>query len=167
MRKWFVPLAFVLAVIALGNSEAAAQIFQGFRNVNYQGTYVCKVCSGSCFFTATQVLTPSGAGAYSSGVQTVYGTDGSFPSQGCSYTLNTSTSSYSINRAGIGTETLNWQGAAANPGGCPGNYQDQTSIVLSGLSYAVNPFGVTQGTKVADNNLGDVAQPGTGECTLQ
>ncbi len=143
--------AFIIGILVFGNSSASA--------FYYYGRYSCKICSGSCFFTSTEVLVPRDLGVYTSGTQTIYGSDGSFPSSGCAYTLDTTASSYSVNyTTGVGTETLSWRAAAANPAGCPGNYQDQTSIVLK-------PGSTSSSTNVVDNNLAAEAVPGIGDCS--
>ena len=149
MRKLLV-LTALLGVMALaGTSEA------GFRLSSYAGRYACRECSGSCFFTTSYVVSPDGAGFYFSGTQTVYGADSSFPSAGCSYTLDFN-ATYTINPDGTGSETLIWDPVASNSPGCPGSYTDTNSIVL---------YSTSGRTQVAGNNLGNEEQPGLGECS--
>ena len=147
-------LSLTLLAFAIMPARAFAADGRGY----YQGESACSVCALTCFFTAVETLMPIGNGRYSSGTQVVYGADANSPSSGCTFSLNSNASSYSLSSTGIGTETLSWTAAPSNDPSCPQSYVDRTSIVISLHS---------SNTKVADNNLANQGGPGIGSCSNQ
>ena len=141
-HKWMKGL-IVVATLGLITAVAIPQAHAQYTVGDYSGRYVC---SGAIDFnTITGVIkyTPDGTGKYTVGslraALVVFGVPfdpATAATQFCNYTLDTTTSSYTINSNGTGFETLVWDASPANSTSCPASnpatsFIDQTVIALT------------------------------------
>jgi hypothetical protein len=157
-------------VIGFCAPRANAQVPPGaFTNANYSGRYACiattglSTSSGGEGASAVMKLKPNGVAGYDS-TSTLSANDSAFGGSGssfCSYTLDTTTSAYTVSSDGTGFETLVWTASGSNEVICPGSFTDMHAIALRNL---LNNNGVVIDVEFSSANLLGVTSAGNGYC---
>jgi len=166
MKSSIAKLAILLGacglLVAFGNTAANAQV-SSFSTANYDNRYVCTNAADADFFTAVIKYNPNGAGGYTAGTL-VASSDaflGGAPDTFCNYTLNTTTSAYTISGQGLGFEKLVWTAASSNAAVCPASFVDNTAIALRNLT---NSNGIVVDAEFSSGNLLGQLESGHGYC---
>jgi hypothetical protein len=167
ISKLVAALGGVGLLLGLSVPRAGAEL-STFSAANFSGRYVCTEASDDDFFTAVIKYGPNGGGAYAAGTLVAAENDFvspfvSSPSMAfCTYTLDTTGSSYNITSTGFGFEQLVWTLTSTNPN-CtgPASFVDQHIIILRNTPNAANQVQRADFSSV--NNLGET-DAGHGTC---
>jgi hypothetical protein len=159
-------------VIGFCAPRANAQVPAGaFTNAHYSGRYACVAStglsssSGGEGASAVMKLKPNGSGGYDS-TSVLSANDSAFGGSGssfCSYTLDTTQSTYTVSGDGTGFEKLVWTANSSNEGPniCPGTFTDFRAIALRNL---LNINGVVIDVEFSSTNLLGQTSAGNGYC---
>jgi hypothetical protein len=185
--KTLVALATIGLLLALWTPRASAQLTGTgpFTTMNFSGRYACLTFTnpfpdgddGGEFNTAVIKYNPNGSGKYTAGTlianEAFLNTTGTpnDSSHFCLYTLDTTKSTYVLTTHGVGSETLTWNGAAANDAVCPcsktnlcgGNtfFTEQTAFAVRNQ---LNVNGFTTRADQSSINLFNFGASGNGYC---
>jgi hypothetical protein len=190
--KALAALGVIGLLVGFWAPRASAQVTgQGpFSNGNYSGRYACLTMSGAStpvttapaigiaiggeFATAVIKYNPDGKGEFTAGtlVADEAGVvDAGDPSHFCSYTLDTTKSTYTLDSHGIGSETLVWNAAAGNDDVCPcskdnlcngnGFFTEETILAIRNQ---LNSNNFTMRADHSSTNLFNFDEPGHGYC---
>jgi hypothetical protein len=160
-------LGVVGLVMSLGAPRSGAEV-SSFSSAIYSNRYVCQLTSDFDFFTAVQKYNPNGAGGYTAGTLigalNAFDTDTVGQSGFCQYTLDTTSSFYTIDGHGLGFEKLVWTAAASNDAACPSGGASFTDLTAIAVRNVTNINGQIIEAEVASNNLLDQGEAGHGYC---
>jgi hypothetical protein len=185
--KTFAALGAIGLLVALWTPGASAQ--GPFSNANFSDRYACFTGSataiavaattaigiGGEFPTAVIKYNPDGNGKYTAGTLIADEAGlalGGDPSKFCSYELDTTKSSYTLDSHGVGSETLVWNAETANDPDCPcsskANLCEGNGFFTEETAFAIrnqlNSNGFTTRADHSSTNLFNFDEPGNGYC---
>ncbi len=123
VTRWFLPIAK-----ADGSSEGTASGFVPVNSVSRSHTHTTST-TGGVFDNGLAIVQVPGVGA-------------------CSYTLNPTGSTFTINADGSGTSTVNWTAVATNPVKCGPSFTSHAASI-SGANGTVAVGSDTNGSFVS------------------
>jgi len=157
--------------IAAARAEAQASAPPPFTNANYANRYVCNVTAGGNQAVAIMKINPNGKGRYTAGTFltpispfAMFDPTATPPSNFCSYSLDTSTSTYAIDSHGSGSEVLTWAPATSNNAACPPGLVFNTRTELRNSVNGNNVVARTLFTLGVQVGPGALSAPGDGYC---
>jgi hypothetical protein len=162
-------LGVVGLVMSLGAPRSGAEV-SSFSAAIYSNRYVCALTTDFDFQTAVAKYNPNGAGGYTAGTLIAslngFDTDAAGQSGFCQYSLDTTSSFYTIDGHGLGFEKLVWTAAASNDTACPdsnpaASFTDLTAIAVRNVT---NANGQIIEAEVSSDNLLDQGEAGHGYC---